>query len=51
MSNTKNFAPFTKCISKTNNIKIDDAQEIGLAIPMHKLIQCSGECLKTSLRL
>ena len=35
----KNCAPFTNCISKINNIKIDVAQDIDIVMPMYNLIE------------
>ena len=44
----KNCAPFTKCISRINNIIIDTAQDIDIVIPMYKLIEYSDNYSKTS---
>ena len=44
----KSCAPFTKCISKINNIKIDNAQDIDIIMPMYNLIEYSDNYLKTS---
>ena len=38
----------TDCISKTNNIQVDDAKGIDVAIPMYYLIEYSDNYLKTS---
>ena len=35
----KNFAPFSRCISKINNTEIDNAQYIDIVMPMYNLIQ------------
>ena len=35
----KNYAPFTKCISKINNKDIDTAQDIDIVMPMYNLIE------------
>ena len=43
----KNCACFTDCISKTNNIQVDDAKGIDVAIPMCYLIEYSDNYLKT----
>ena len=44
----KNFAPFTKCISRINNTDIDNAQDIDIVIPMCNLIEYSDNYSKTS---
>ena len=44
----KNCVCFTDCISKTNNIQVDDAKGIDVAIPMYYLIEYSDNYLKTS---
>ena len=41
-------APFTNCISKINNIQIDNAEYIDIVIPMYNLIEYSNNYLKTS---
>ena len=38
----KNCAPFTKCISKINNTKIDNAQAIDIVMSMYNLIEYSN---------
>ena len=35
----KNCAPFTNCISKTNNIQISNAEYIDIVMPMYNLIE------------
>ena len=47
----KNCAPFTKCICKTNNTKIDNAQDIDIAMPMYNLVEYSDNYSKTSRSL
>ena len=37
----KNCAPFTKCISKINNTQIDNAEYIGIGMPMYNFIEYS----------
>ena len=37
----KNDAPFTSCISRTNNTQVDDAQYIDVVMPMYNLIEYS----------
>ena len=44
----KNCAPFTKCISRINNIDIDNAQDIGIVMPMYNFIEYSYNYSKTS---
>ena len=34
----KNCTPFTKCISRTSNTGIDNAQDIDIVMPMYNLI-------------
>ena len=41
-------APFTSCISRTNNTQIDDAQYIDVVIPMYSLREYSDNHSKTS---
>ena len=43
----KNRGLFTKCVSKINNILVDDAHDIDVAMPMYSLIVCSAIYLKT----
>ena len=38
----KNCPPFTKYISRINNIDIDNAQDIDIVMPMHNLIEYSN---------
>ena len=38
----KNCAAFTKCISRINGTDIDNAQDIGIAMPMNNLIEYSN---------
>ena len=35
----KNCAPFTNCISKINNIQIDNAEYIDIIMPMYNIIE------------
>ena len=44
----KNCAPFTSCISRINNMQIDDAQYIDVVMPMYNLIEYSDNYSKTS---
>ena len=43
----KNCAPFTNCISRTNNAQVDDAHDIHVVMPMYNLIEYS-DISKTS---
>ena len=44
----KNCAPFTNCISKTNNTQIDNAEYIDIVMSMYGLIEYSDNYSKTS---
>ena len=44
----KNCAPFTKCISRTNNTDIDNAHDIDIVMPTYNLIEYSDNYSKTS---
>ena len=37
----KNNAPFINCISKIKSIKIDNAEELDVVMPMYNLLECS----------
>ena len=37
----KNNAPFINCISKINGIKIDNAEDLDVAMPMYNLLEYS----------
>ena len=37
----KNNAPFINCISKINGIKIDNAEDLDVVMPMYNLLECS----------
>ena len=43
----KNCAPFTNCISKTNNTQIDNAEYIDIVMLMYNLIEYSDNYSKT----
>ena len=43
----KNCAPFADCISEINNIKVDNAKDIDLEIPMYNLMEYNHNYLKT----
>ena len=40
----KNCAPLTKCITKSDGTKIDDAEDLDLVMPMYNLMQYSSNC-------
>ena len=44
----KNCAPFTSCISKTNNTQIDNGDYNDIVMPMYNLIEYSDNYSKTS---
>ena len=44
----KNCAPFTKCISRINNIDIDNAQDFDIVMTMYNFIEYSDKYWKTS---
>ena len=37
----KNNAPFINCISKINGVKIDNAEDLDVVIPMYNLLEYS----------
>ena len=37
----KNSAPFINCISKINDVKIDNAEDLAVVMPMHNLLEYS----------
>ena len=44
----KNNAPFTNCISKINNILIDNAEDLDIVMPMYNLLAYSKNDRKTT---
>ena len=44
----KNNAPFINCISKTNVIKIDNAEYLDVVMPMYNLLEYSKNYIKTA---
>ena len=44
----KNNAPFINCISKINGIKIDNAEDLDVVMPMYNLLQYSKNYKKTT---
>ena len=45
---SKNNAPFMNCISKINGIKIDNAKDLDIVMPMYNLLEDSKNCRKTT---
>ena len=45
----KNCAPVTKCITKTDETRIDDAKDLDLVMPMYNLIEYNSNYCKTAL--
>ena len=43
----KNCAPFTDCLSEINNAQLDNANDIGVVMPMYNLLEYSYEYSKT----
>ena len=44
----KNNAPFTNCISKINNVLIDNAEDLDIVMPMNNLIEYFKNYQKTT---
>ena len=44
----KNSAPFTNCISKINNVLIDNAEDLDIVMPMYNLLENSKNYRKTT---
>ena len=47
----KNNAPFINCISKINGIKIDNAEDLDVVMPMYNLLEYSKNYRKTTCSL
>ena len=47
----KNNAPFINCISKINGVKIDNAEDLDVVMPMYNLLEYSKNYRKTPGRL
>ena len=43
----KNCAPFTDCLSEINNAQLDNANDIGVVMPMYNLLEYSYNYSKT----
>ena len=44
----KNYAPFTKCITKIDETTIDDAENLDLVMPMYNLVEYSSNYSETT---
>ena len=44
----KNNAPFTNCISKINNVLIDNAEDLDVVMPMYNLLEYSKNYRKAT---
>ena len=44
----KNNAPFINCVSKTNGVKIDNAEDLDVVMPMYNLLEYSKNYKKTT---
>ena len=44
----KNNAPFTNCISKINNVLIDNAEDLDIVMPMYNLLEYSKNYSKAT---
>ena len=44
----KNNAPFINCISKLNGVKIDNAEDLDVVMPMYNLLEYSKNYRKTT---
>ena len=44
----KNNAPFSNCISKINGVKIDNAEDLDVVMPMYNLLEYSKNYRKTT---
>ena len=47
----KNSAPFINCISKMNGVKIDNAEDLDVLMPMYNLLEYSKNYRKTTVSL
>ena len=47
----KNNAPFINCISKINGVKVDNAEDLDVVMPMYNLLEYSKNYKKTTGRL
>ena len=44
----KNNAPFINCVSKINGVKIDNAEDLDVVMPMYNLLEYSKNYRKTT---
>ena len=44
----KNNTPFINCISKINDVKIDNAEDLDVVMPIYNLLECSKNYKKTT---
>ena len=44
----KNNAPFIKCISKLNDVKTDNAEDLDVVMPVYNLLEYSKDYRKTT---
>ena len=44
----KNDAKFTNCISKINNVLIENTEDLDVVMPMYNLLECSKNYRKTT---
>ena len=44
----KNNAPFVNCISKINGVKVNNAEDLDVVMPMYNLLEYSKNCKKTT---
>ena len=47
----KNNAPFINCISKINGVKIDNAEDLDIVMPMYNLLEYSKNYRRTAASL
>ena len=47
----KNNAPFINCVSKINGVKVDNAEDLDVVMPMYNLLEYSKNFRKTTGRL
>ena len=44
----KNNAPFINCVSKINDVKIDNVEDLDVVMPMYSLLEYSKNYKKTT---
>ena len=44
----KSNAPFINCISKINGVKIDNAEDLDVVMPMYNLLEYSKNCKESN---